>query len=362
MKKGITPIISIIILLGIAVAIAGTAYTFAFGLASGYTTKLIEILPGTFECRDSVARIHVRNGGTAPIQMSEDIGLTQQFTADGNTLGLWHFNEGNFVVSYDSSPYGNNVNLNSVPWTIGKFRSALHFDGTMTPEATVTASPEIDVTGNELTVEAWVKLDGVPLYSFGQGGTPIVAKTDFGLNNGYILAVYNDSYNAKVYFALIFGSRRVLSVTNLTYNEWHHVAGVKNNTNIMVYIDGQLDSIVADGSPVVSSISEDITIGRGSILGMLNGTVDEVRISNVSRPMGQLGNGWTYTCPGTGESRQCGDITITKTKGGGVFTPGFDKTLIPESHVLTFRDSFCTGKCEYTFATLSSSKKIALAC
>lgn len=72
MKKGITPIISIIILLLITVALAGVAWTYLSGWLSLQTEKSFIIPAGGTWC-DGGGEFHVRvlNTGTSAIQAGE---------------------------------------------------------------------------------------------------------------------------------------------------------------------------------------------------------------------------------------------------------------------------------------------------
>lgn len=65
MKKGISPIIAVIILLLIVVAIAGSAYTYIVGYYSGLTANAIELTSVT--CSNGVVSMIVHNMGTAVI-------------------------------------------------------------------------------------------------------------------------------------------------------------------------------------------------------------------------------------------------------------------------------------------------------
>ena len=65
MRKGITPIIAVIILLLITVALAGLAWTFLSGYFSGMTAQNIQLID--YSCSGGTARVIFRNAGTASI-------------------------------------------------------------------------------------------------------------------------------------------------------------------------------------------------------------------------------------------------------------------------------------------------------
>lgn len=67
MKKGITPIIAVIILLLITVALAGMAWTFLSGYFSGMTAQNIQLID--YSCSAGTSRTIIRNSGTQAISM-----------------------------------------------------------------------------------------------------------------------------------------------------------------------------------------------------------------------------------------------------------------------------------------------------
>jgi len=67
MRKGITPIIAVIILLLITVALAGLAWTFLSGYFSGMTAQNIQIVD--YSCSGGTTRVIIRNAGTQSIDM-----------------------------------------------------------------------------------------------------------------------------------------------------------------------------------------------------------------------------------------------------------------------------------------------------
>ena len=75
-KKGITPIIAVIVLLLITVSMAGLAYTFLFGVLIGQIEKSFFIPPGGVFCEETASgtqiTIVIRNTGTAAGLAAED--------------------------------------------------------------------------------------------------------------------------------------------------------------------------------------------------------------------------------------------------------------------------------------------------
>ena len=68
MKKGITPIIAVIILLLITVALAGMAWAFLSGYFTGMTAKNIQLID--YSCAGGTTRVIFRNAGTQTIDIT----------------------------------------------------------------------------------------------------------------------------------------------------------------------------------------------------------------------------------------------------------------------------------------------------
>ena len=72
MKKGITPIISIIILLLITIALAGVAWTFLQGYLFTTIQGQINIPPGTAFCTNGLITVQLTNQGQTTLHVSND--------------------------------------------------------------------------------------------------------------------------------------------------------------------------------------------------------------------------------------------------------------------------------------------------
>lgn len=85
-RKGITPIVATVVLLLIAVAIAGAAYTYITGYWGGLTQKSLEATSAT--CTSAGMVINLRNSGTGNITLNgtnADVVVTKQVIS-GNAL------------------------------------------------------------------------------------------------------------------------------------------------------------------------------------------------------------------------------------------------------------------------------------
>jgi hypothetical protein len=132
------------------------------------------------------------------------------------------------------------------------------------------------------TVEAWVKLDNT-----NQTGTIMYRQTAQGFTNFVMGVNKNVPY---VGFTTEAGNPYIAySASALKSNEWHHLAGVFNDTNntLRLYLDGTLTNslqvleIPATGHPILLA-GQQMT-GFVKLGGGFNGFVDEVRIWSAPR-------------------------------------------------------------------------------
>lgn len=73
----------------------------------------------------------------------------------------------------------------------------------------------------------------------------------------------------------------IQSTTNINDGLWHHVLAVNNGTNMLLYLDGILESSNTDGGIIQTAVNVPLNIGRRAYLGSYGnfaGNVDEVAI------------------------------------------------------------------------------------
>jgi len=197
---------------------------------------------------------------------------------DSNYVAVWHMTE---VNATDSTSNQNNGTENGSV----TFNSSGRVDGANNLNASTNAYIEVphddslNVTTG-LTVSAWVNIhndgDHDPIVV---KATELTAGFHFVINSGptVTLRTANATNYSDIYS----------SFSGYTDN-WHYVVGVFNGTNEMIYID---DNKKNDETPAIDQIDPSgsvLRIGRSTTgfwggSSRLNGTIDEVRISNVSR-------------------------------------------------------------------------------
>jgi hypothetical protein len=205
------------------------------------------------------------------------------YTADANTLALWHLDEGTGQLAADASGHGNALTLGSTAgvdpddpsWTTGQFGGALESSGIVAGWGVGEAwnpscvLPFSYPPSGKLTVEAWVLADATAR----TGGFQ-------ALGSGWEISLSGDS---QVLLFCVHApgldnmSSCVMDWAGLDGDGWHHLAGVWDNSasSVSMFVDGQLrpgDTMKMSG--VVSKL------GCGIV--NLAGKMDEVRVLDVA--------------------------------------------------------------------------------
>lgn len=207
----------------------------------------------------------------------------------GNTLDAALLSvqlNGNEMTPDNGNPAGSR-SIRTTDATPGKM---LTFDGT-NDYVELPNEERFDFT-NAMTVETWIKVG-----AFNSPNQPIISK-----GNTWILRRQNTSNFAS--FRFLNSTNGVVNVagntTNINDGKWHHVAGVYNGTQAILYVDGKIEgtanyngSIAVDNRPVFIGSNAQETAK------FFNGKMDEVRIWNVARTQTQIREQMHLTLQGT---------------------------------------------------------------
>ena len=170
----------------------------------------------------------------------------------------------------DSSGNGNDGSLQGNPvWrpNAGKFAGALEFDGNG-DYVKIDDESNFDITG-QITISAWVNIASVPA-----DWTAIVTKGDTAWR-------LSTEYSDRRFHFAVSGSAWLNGRSSVSANEWHHIVGVYDGSQMHTYIDGELDAakswnqgIASNDYPVYIGENAEQT-GR-----FWHGLIDDVRIYN----------------------------------------------------------------------------------
>ncbi len=207
------------------------------------------------------------------ISWAEDLPYGEELSPSANNKLLLHLNEASGLI-YDSSGNNNNgVVYGAAYGANGKFSTALSFDG-INDYVDISNSESLNITGNQLTLEAWVKWNINP--SSGNQWANIIDK-----NGDNEWQIQHSQTNSHFEFAVRTTSNRryIQSTTTPQQNRWYYVAGVYNGTHISIYVNGIKErSFTLNGD--ISTSSSNISLGRRGINNdrYFNGVIDEVAV------------------------------------------------------------------------------------
>jgi hypothetical protein len=200
----------------------------------------------------------------------------QALTVDKNTVGLWHLDEasGNVLDSSGNGSTGTPAGTAVVAGLLGNARS---FNGSSDYLDMGAPSNLMNIT-NAITIEAWVKR-GVTATMGHIAGTYGVADLGYNLTFGV-----GDANNDKICFTIQGIANYCTSGTYPDVTKWHHVAATYDRSRINLYFDGVLtDSFNQTVALGVANGSFRIGKRAGAGTYAFNGSIDEVRISNIAR-------------------------------------------------------------------------------
>ncbi|MHA2246256.1 MAG: DUF2341 domain-containing protein [Candidatus Hodarchaeales archaeon] len=206
---------------------------------------------------------------------------------DSNYVGVWHMNqdppliEDSTSINIDGTTYGSMTSANQIT---GKIGGSLDFDAT--DDYVDCGDPtELQITG-AMTVETWLYADFV-------GNDYLVGKNGPSNQRGWDLSFDDDpgiEPDGWIMFRLAIGanSHRPIGYERINASQWYHVVGVYNpSTYLRFYLNGQLVAEDTTSIPSTQYVgSNPFRFGtRADNPCYYNGTLDEVRISNVARSL-----------------------------------------------------------------------------
>ena len=191
-------------------------------------------------------------------------------------LGYWQLNEGSGSVASDSAGGGTGTLMNGPVWTAGHDGGGLALDGSND----YVALPNLDVSGSEITIAAWVRFSNLP------GGVDqrIISKAVDASEQGHYWMI--GQIGNRLRFRLKAGGTTTTLIANsgdLAVNTWYHVAAVYDGSTMRLYLNGVQVGSVAKTGTLAQNASVAVNIGRNPEgLNHFSGTLDEVRIYNQS--------------------------------------------------------------------------------
>jgi beta-galactosidase len=145
--------------------------------------------------------------------------------------------------------------------------------------AVVKDDPSLNITGSQVTLEAWVYPTAAAAHS------PIIAKGD----HQYSLKMNSDGTNLEFFIYNSGWHSLTASVPGNWIGNWHQVAGTYDGTTLKIYIDGQLQNSMAY-TGTIQTVAYPVCVGHD----MENsgrqffGLIDKARVYNQALTANQL--------------------------------------------------------------------------
>ncbi len=203
---------------------------------------------------------------------------------DRHTVAVWLFEEGNGKTVRDASGNGHDGEIiGKLNWVKAKLGSGLEFPGDGSGYIVVDSTNALEL--ETLSIEAWVKVEAAN--GKWQG---IVCKQQAGCTNrNYGIWVHNVDRVLHAQIGANGGCAFNMNATsNITDNQWHHLAFTFDGETGRLYVDGKLEGEKANA--VTFQSNDPITIGvpnKDNANGLL-GIIEEIRISNVARSEAEI--------------------------------------------------------------------------
>jgi hypothetical protein len=192
---------------------------------------------------------------------------------NSNYAGVWHLkSNGSALSALDSTSNGKNgTAVNAVAGT-GKIGVCGVFDGT---GDYINMSSQVIPTSGPFTLEAWAKFDTLSVYQ------------------GVFQAYQTSSSSGRTFFGpatttgylrlRIGGTALDATTDGVSAGTWYHITATRNSSNnVAIYVNGKS---VATGTNTVSTDATSTLIGSRGLdtTQDVDGSIDEIRISNVAR-------------------------------------------------------------------------------
>ncbi|ELR69992.1 hypothetical protein C900_04436 [Fulvivirga imtechensis AK7] len=192
----------------------------------------------------------------------------------------WNFNSCEGTV-LSESVNGLNGTVTGATWTEGYNEQGLYLDG-VDDYVSIPDDPTNDFGDNNFTIAYWVKKMAPTSNSDNVMG---VAKWNIGSDVGTNEWVLNIGGTNSEYpqFNIESGDvkYKAISTTPLTVGQWHHLAGVREGSQLKLYQDGVLVATTEVGSAVINNTNLPVYIGRMAQAGYNSQAIfDELKIYN----------------------------------------------------------------------------------
>lgn len=173
-----------------------------------------------------------------------------------------------------SDSVGSNTltNVGTATYSSAKINNGIDLNGS---SQYLNGGNVLNLTTGAWTFSAWIKVTTTGSFEFVGGKSESAGTSD------WYMRVTNGN-KAEIQFRNGASSNQVVGAVTVADNTWHHVVGLRNGTNVLLYVDGSADGSATDNNYNCSN-SLDFHLGAdsaGALNFKFNGQIDEVGIWN----------------------------------------------------------------------------------
>ena len=210
-------------------------------------------------------------------------------TWDNNYEGVWHLSNGTGLSPVDSTSNSNNgvLSASNPTATAGKVDGAAAFSGT-SQYITIGDAASLHTVG-DFSIQAWLKPNSIAGYNgiFSRSSaTAMPFPYDTYLKNSTgvprIILGNNSGDFTPANFYMLDGN------TAVSAGVWTKIDFTKSGNTVTIYRNGVSDATGTNTANLVDSGLASRIGTRESLDTMMNGSIDEVRLSNIARPAGWI--------------------------------------------------------------------------
>lgn len=202
-----------------------------------------------------------------------------EITTD-NLVAQWKLDETTGTTAIDSvgSNDGAYYGFDATSTVAGIDGTAQNLDGA-NDRIQISDSADFTFTG-DFSLSAWIKHSGAAEANTGDGWR-VIAQQEASANH-FMIRVNdssggtNGTVGVSFYSGSVYG---VNSTTNVKDGQWHHIVGVRQGSDLHVYIDGVLDNTTNSVSTGTVDVGGTLKIGSYQVSNELfSGAIDDVRV------------------------------------------------------------------------------------
>ena len=218
--------------------------------------------------------LKLHQDGSGKLQLDTGVSYVGTILAD-NPLLYWRLNESSGTSVDNLGSVGDildgtyvNAPTLSQPGAIGDGDKSVNFDGNSDYAMINSGNSSLETFPNGLTIEAWVKSDGL----FYNSNHSIVYKDN-------MFRLSPKAGQKKMTFSIFDGSwKTVTSNLGNTVSQWHHFVGTydPHSGQVCIYLDGVAGSCTASGT--INTNTQALYIGKDNSTNYFDGNIDEVAI------------------------------------------------------------------------------------